>query len=92
MVWVKNNLLKYFITQFWKLHVFFLILLHSRLQEIEDAYGEGFYMYIASEIHVNHVIEKLLLPSFKKKNPNYWKMSLITSTKAAVNEAAIFQA
>lgn len=42
----------------------FLILLHSRLEEIEDAYGEGFYMYIASEIHVNHVIEKLQLPSF----------------------------
>lgn len=60
----KNNHLKYFIIQFWKLHVFFLMLLHSRLQEIEDAYGEGFYMYIASEIHVNHVIEMLQLPSF----------------------------
>lgn len=59
-----KNLLKYFITQFWKLHVFFLILLHSRLLEIEYAYGEGFYMYFVSEIHVNHVIEKLQLPSF----------------------------
>lgn len=64
VVRVKNNLLKYFITQFWKLHVFSLTVLHSRLQKIEDAYGKGFYMYIASEIHVNHVIEKLLLPSF----------------------------
>lgn len=51
--------------------MFFLILLRSRLEEIEDAYGEGFYMYIVSEIHVNHVIEKLLLPSFSKKNLNY---------------------
>lgn len=47
--------------------MFFLILLRSRLEEIEDAYREGFYMYIVSEIHVNHVIEKLLLPSFSKK-------------------------
>lgn len=51
----------------------FLILPHSRLQEIEDAYREGFYMYVPSEIHVNHVIEKLLLPSFSKKKSELLK-------------------
>lgn len=53
---------------------------------------EGFYIYITSEILVNCVIEKLLLPSFKKNNLNYWKMRLTTPAQAAVNEATIFQA
>lgn len=71
-----------FITCFWKLNVFLLLLL--QLREINDSSEGGLYIYITSEILVNHVIEKLCLLSFiflTIEHLNCWKMS---RTQAAV--------